>query len=61
MLGQSLPVTSGMPYVSHRQRNLEINKAVNQLQSQGRCLHVKTAFGLRLTEKVYLWYQNVFK
>ena len=40
-LCQSLVVISGMSYISHRHRNYEIKKAVNQLQYQGCCLHIR--------------------
>ena len=58
---QSLAVTSGMSYISRRQRNYEINKSVYQLQSQGRLFSCKAALGLRLAKNVsYLWYENFF-
>ena len=49
---QSSADPSGMSYISCRQRNYEINKAVNQLQSQGPLSSYETASGSRLAKNV---------
>ena len=55
-------VTSGVSYISHRQRNYEINKAVNLHQSQGHLSSYKTAPRLRLAKNILICsIKNFFK
>ena len=53
-------VTSGVSYISHRQRNYEINKAVNLHQSQGHLSSYKTAPRLRLAKNILICSIKIF-